>query len=65
MTVVEMETVVCGGNDVAGRVDPAATGVVEAGGLAAAGIGLRVIVFGTLVTIPGLAGMCGAQIPAK
>ena len=40
-------------------------GVAGFGELVGTGTGARVIVFGTLVTIPGLAGICGAQIPAK
>lgn len=35
------------------------------GGGVATGIGTRVTVLGTLVTIPGLASTCGAQIPAR
>ena len=51
-----------------------AGGALPAGGAAAAGddgagvvggVGTRVIVEGTFVTIPGLLGTWGAQIPAK
>lgn len=50
-----------------GVIAPAIT-VPPAGTLGAGvttGTGTKVIVLGTLVTIPGLASTCGAQIPAR
>lgn len=69
LTVLTSEMVVAGIEAGAGGgvMTPAVTapppGVLGAG--VATGIGTKVIVLGTLVTIPGLASTCGAQIPAR
>lgn len=69
VTVFTSEMVVAGIEAGAGGgvMTPAVTalsaGALDAG--VATGTGTKVIVLGTLVTIPGLASTCGAQIPAR
>ena len=69
MMVLTMEMVVTGTEAGAGGgvMTPAVTalpvGALGAG--VATGIGTRVMVLGTLVTIPGLASTWGAQMPAR
>lgn len=68
-----MGTVEAGGGIApAGEFSVLGTWVVAGGGATAldvdagvAGVGTKVIVFGTFVMIPGFADTCGAQIPAR
>lgn len=67
VSVVEREIVVAGWVDAMGPAVTALEKSLGAGVTAGevAGVGTKVIVFGTWVTIPGLALMCGAQMPAR
>lgn len=59
----------CGELGTLGGGDPdagAGVGLIgELGVLGAAGVGMRVMVDGTLAMMPGFCGMWGAQIPAR
>lgn len=68
VTVLTSEMVVAGIDAGAGggvMTPVAAPPTAELGAGVATGTGTKVIVLGTLVTIPGLAWTCGAQIPAR
>lgn len=65
IVTVLTSAMVVAGIEAGGVMTPvAAPPTAELGGVTT-GTGTKVIVLGTLVTIPGLAWTCGAQIPAR